>query len=217
MKHSLIVRSTTAALLLAAGAALAKDPVPAADGGMKALAIGSPAPMRGVKMKAVDGSQVSLQSVAGKNGTLVVFTCNHCPWAKLWQTRVAAIGNAALDQGVGVVAINANDPAAYPEDDYAGMQARAKDLGFKFPYAVDATSDIARAFGASHTPEAYVFDARGKLVYHGAIDDNARDESAVEKPWLKDAINAVAGGKALEVAETKAMGCSIKYREKKTS
>jgi peroxiredoxin len=181
------------------------------------LAIGATAPMKDVKLKSVDGKDVTLASVAGKKGTLVVFTCNHCPWAQAWQTRVASIGNAAAAKGVGVVAINPNDPAAYPEDDYAGMQARAKLLGLKFPYAVDATSDLARAFGATRTPEAFLFDASGKLVYHGTVDDNARDQSAVKQRWLQDAVDAVIAGKEVPTAETKAFGCGIKFREKKES
>ena len=87
----------------------------------------------------------------------------------------------------------------------------------KFPYVVDATSDVARAFGASRTPEVFLFDAKGKLVYHGAVDDNAKDESAVQSRWLNDAVEAVAAGKNVAVRETKAMGCGIKYRDKKTS
>lgn len=213
---SLLVRSASLGLLLIASVALAKGGAPRIDAA-KPLSIGSALPMKSAKMKSVEGTDVTLASVAGKNGTLVVFTCNHCPWAKMWQTRVAAIGNAALEQGLGVVAINSNDPAEYPEDDYASMQTRAKDLGFKFPYVVDATSDVARAFGASRTPEAYVFDAKGKLVYHGTVDDNARDESAVKDAYLRDAVNAVASGKAVPVSETKSMGCGIKFRERKTS
>jgi len=181
------------------------------------LAIGATAPMKDVKMKSVDGKDVSLASVAGKKGTLVVFTCNHCPWAQAWQTRVASIGNAAASKGIGVVAINPNDPAAYPEDDYAGMQARSKMLGLKFPYVVDATSDMARAFGATRTPEAFLFDSSGKLVYHGTVDDNARDQSAVKERWLQDAVDAVIAGKEVPTAETKAFGCGIKFREKKES
>ncbi|HTO89501.1 MAG TPA: thioredoxin family protein [Candidatus Sulfotelmatobacter sp.] len=181
------------------------------------LAIGATAPMKDVKMKSVDGKDVTLTGVAGKKGTLVVFTCNHCPWAQAWQTRVAAIGNGASAKGIGVVAINPNDPVAYPEDDFAGMQARAKMLGLKFPYVVDATSDMARAFGATRTPEAFLFDASGKLVYHGTVDDNARDQSAVTQHWLQDAVDAVIAGKDVTTAETKAFGCGIKFREKKTS
>ena len=181
------------------------------------LAIGDPVPMKDVKMTGVDGKAVTLAGVAGKQGTLVVFTCNHCPWAKMWQARVTEIGNAAGKAGIGMVAVNSNDPAEYPEDGMDGMKQRAKQLGIKFPYVVDATSDVARAFGATRTPEAFLFDASGKLVYHGTVDDSPKDASAVKDAWLKDAVNAVAAGKTVTTAETKAMGCSIKYRAKTTS
>ena len=97
------------------------------------------------------------------------------------------------------------------------MVARSKKLGFKFPYAVDATSDLARAFGATRTPEAFLFDAAGKLVYHGTVDDNAQDEKAVKQAWLRDAVTAVSAGKVVATAETKALGCGIKYRAKSQS
>lgn len=223
MNRPLIVRSTLAALLLVAGSALAKDPATktAAAGqeaAVKSLKIGAAAPMRSAKMKSVDGTEVSIEKSAGKNGTLVVFTCNACPWAKNWETRIASIGNAALESGVGVIAINSNDPAVNAEDDFGPMVERAKKLGLKFPYVVDGTSAVARAYGATRTPEAFLFDARGKLVYHGAVDDNARDEAAVKETWLHDAVQAVAAGKSVATAETKALGCSIKFRDgKKTS
>jgi peroxiredoxin len=181
------------------------------------LALGDAMPLADVKMTNVDGKAITLAGLAGKKGTLVVFTCNHCPWAKMWQTRVAELGNAALAAGLGVVAVNPNDPEAYPEDAFAEMKKRAKSLGMKFPYVVDATSDVARAFGATRTPEAFVFDAEGHLVYHGTVDDNPRDASAVKDAWLHDAIQAVAAGKPVPVAETKALGCSIKFRDKKSS
>ena len=181
------------------------------------LAIGAKAPMRETTMKCVGGSDTSIASAAGKNGTLVIFMCNHCPWVKAWQTRIASIGNSAMDKGVGVIAINSNDPAAYPEDGLDQMKTRAKEVGYKFPYVVDGSSDVGRAFGATHTPEVYLFDAGGKLVYHGAVDDNAHEEGAVKQHWLVDAVDAVAAGKAVPVAETKAMGCGIKLRAKAAS
>lgn len=177
------------------------------------LAIGDAVPMGDVKMKNVNGKELTLAGSAGKNGTLVVFTCNACPWAKKWEKRVADIGNAALAAGLGVVAINPNDPSVNAEDGFAEMQKRSRALKLKFPYVVDATSDVARAFGATRTPEAFVFDAQGKLVYHGTIDDNANDAAAVKEAWLRDAVNAVAAGKDVPVAETKAFGCTIKFRK----
>ncbi len=195
-------------MLVAALPALADDAAP--------LKLGKPAPMQTTKMMSVDGKEITLASAAGKQGTMVIFICNHCPWVKGWQTRIAAVGNAAMEKGLGVVAINANDPSAYPEDSFDEMKTRAEQVGYKFPYVVDATSEVAKAFGASHTPEAFVFDAKGKLVYHGAVDDNMRDASAVKSHWLEDAVNAVTSGKKVAVAETKALGCSIKMRGKGT-
>ncbi len=205
-------------LALAALVTLIAAPVaPAfAQGGMAApaLALGSTMPMADAKLKNVDGKDVTLASIKGAKGTLVVFTCNACPWAKKWEARVASIGNDALKRGIGVVAINSNDPAKNAEDGYEVMQARAKTRGMKFAYAVDGTSELARAFGANRTPEVFLFDAAGKLVYHGAIDDNADDAKAVKAAYLKDAVAAVAAGKKVAMAETKAMGCSIKFRAK---
>lgn len=195
-------------MLVAALPALADDAAP--------LKLGKPAPMQTVKMMGVDGKEITLANAAGKQGTMVIFICNHCPWVKGWQTRIAAVGNAAMEKGLGVVAINANDPSEYPEDSFDEMKTRAEQVGYKFPYVVDATSEVAKAFGASHTPEAFVFDAKGKLVYHGAVDDNMRDASAVKSHWLADAVNSVASGKKVAVAETKALGCSIKMRGKGT-
>ena len=170
------------------------------------LAIGSPAPMADVKMKSVDGNEFTITEAAGKKGTLVVFTCNHCPYAKAWENRIAAIGNAAKKRGIGVIAINANDPEAYPEDAFDGMVTRAKKLAITYPYVVDATSDVARAFGAVRTPEVYLFDAKGKLVYHGAVDDNAQTPTAVKQPYLRQAVDAVVAGKTVKMAETKSVG-----------
>ncbi len=177
------------------------------------LNIGDKAPSTTVKMKNVDGSDVTIADVAGKQGTLVVFSCNHCPFVKAWQGRIASVGNAAKAKGLGVIIINSNDPTEYPEDSYAEMQKRSKELGFTFPYVVDATSDVARAFGATRTPEAFLFDKDGKLVYHGAIDDS-KEADQVTKHFLQDAIDAALAGKAVPVAETKFVGCGIKFHGK---
>jgi cytochrome oxidase Cu insertion factor (SCO1/SenC/PrrC family) len=201
----------------AAFVALAAVPVPAAqaqDVPPTPLTLGATIPRADTKLKNVDGKDVTIASLKGKKGTLVVFTCNACPWAKKWETRMAKIGNDALKRGIGVVAINANDPERNKEDGYDVMQARAKERGMKFAYAMDRTSDVARAFGASRTPEAFLFDASGALVYHGAIDDNADDAAKVTKPYLENAIAAIAAGKPVGTAQTKALGCSIKFRVK---
>jgi len=176
------------------------------------LAIGSKAPMTDTKLKNVDGKDVTLSDVKGAAGTLVVFTCNHCPFAKAWETRIVDLGNAYRAKGIGVIAVNANDPKAAAEDSYEMMQQRVKDRGIQYPYVVDATSGLAKAFGATRTPEAFLFDRDGKLVYHGAIDDNAQEPDAVKARYLKDALDAVVGGKEVAVKETKSIGCGIKFR-----
>ena len=142
-----------------------------------------------------------------------MFSCNHCPWVIAWEDRIAEIGNAYQKKGFGVIVINPNDPGVKGEDSYEEMVQRAKEKGFEFPYVVDATSDVARAFGATRTPEVFLFDTAGKLVYHGAIDDNARNPEAIEKHYLKDALNALVAGKAIPTAQTKALGCTIKWRK----
>ncbi|MCX7895206.1 MAG: thioredoxin family protein [Thermoanaerobaculum sp.] len=172
-----------------------------------------PASVTNVKMKGVDGKEITLKELAGPKGLLVIFSCNHCPWVKAWQGRMVALGNEYSKKGVGVVAINSNDPVAYPDDDFDHMVAQAKEHGYQFAYVVDATSDVARAFGATRTPEVFLFDAQGKLVYHGAIDDNAEKPQEVKKTYLADALQALVEGKPVPVAETKALGCSIKFRK----
>jgi thiol-disulfide isomerase/thioredoxin len=199
--------SAIAILCGAAGAALAGE----SSGG---LALGSkvPAAVAKTKMKNVDGKMLSIADAGGKAGTLVVFTCNHCPFAKAWEERIVELGNSYAGKGIGVVLINSNDPTTHPEDGLEEMQARAKSRAMKFPYVVDGTSAVARAFGASVTPEAFLFDKSGKLAYHGTIDDNRQEPDKVKARYLKDALDAVVAGKAPAVPETKGLGCSIKFR-----
>jgi peroxiredoxin len=177
------------------------------------LPIGKPAPESNTKMKnAVDGKSISIADVTGKAGTLVVFTCDHCPFARGWEGRIVELGNAYVKKGVGVILINANDPSEHEEDGFAGMQARAKSANMQIPYVVDETSNVARAFGATVTPEVFLFDRRGKLAYHGTVDDNRKEPDKVQNHYLKDALDAVVSGKPPALPETKSLGCSIKYR-----
>jgi peroxiredoxin len=187
-------------------------PIARADDPPPGLAIGNPAPMTDVKMKNVDGHELDIADVKGTKGTLVIFSCNACPWAKAWEGRIVEIGNAYSRRGIGVVVINSNDPAVNEEDGYAVMQSRAKQRGMKYPYVVDATSEVARAFGATRTPEAFLFDAAGRLAYHGTVDDNAHEPGKVQRRYLRDALDAVVAGKDVEMKDTKALGCSIKFR-----
>ncbi|MDX2170603.1 MAG: thioredoxin family protein [Deltaproteobacteria bacterium] len=175
------------------------------------LELGATAPKADVKMKNVDGRELTITEIAGKQGTLVIFTCNHCPWAKAWEERIAALGNEYAKRGIGVIAVNANDPKTNTADGFDGMVERSKQRGFQFAYVVDSGSTVAKAFGAERTPEVFLFDAGGKLVYHGTVDDNAENASAVKQHYLRDALESVATGKPVAVAETKALGCTIKY------
>ncbi len=177
------------------------------------LGIGDAIPLADVTMKNVDGRELSISSVKGPKGVLVIFSCNHCPYVKAWDARLAALGNDATGRGVGVIAINPNDPAAYAEDGFEQMKAKAAARAYAFPYVVDAgASQLARAFGATHTPEAFLFDAKGVLVYHGAIDDNVEDAAKVTRHYLRDAVDAVVAGRAPATAESKAIGCSVKLK-----
>jgi glutathione peroxidase-family protein len=207
MKQSLALVSLVAVAALALAI-----PVLADDAAPKALSLGAAIPMADQKMKNVDGKEIAVADIKGSKGTLVVFTCNACPYAKAWEDRIVALGNEYKDKGVGVIAVNANDPGKVAEDGYDQMKTRAQEKKFGFPYVVDATSNVARAYGATRTPEAFLFDAQGKLVYHGTIDDNAQEPSKVSERYLADALSAVAGGKAVARGETKAMGCGIKFR-----
>lgn len=173
------------------------------------IKLGEAIPSESIKMMSTQDKNVTLAEISkGKKGTLVVFSCNHCPYAKAWESRIAAIGADAQQKGFGVVMINSNDPTDYPEDSMEGMKKKK----YAFPYVVDATSQVARSFGATKTPDVFLFDAQGKLVYKGAVDDNSESEAKVKEHYLKDALAAILGGQKIAKAETKSVGCGIKFR-----
>jgi peroxiredoxin len=178
------------------------------------LALGATAPLASTKMRSVtDGKATSIAEVKGAKGTLVVFTCNNCPFARAWEERIVELGNSYSKQGVGVLLVNANDPAVARGDTFDLVQARAKERGMQFPYVIDEGGQLARAFGASVTPEAFLFDKAGKLAYHGTIDDNHQDPAKVTRHYLKDALDATIAGKPPATAETKSLGCGIKFKK----
>jgi len=176
-----------------------------AGAGADRLAIGQPAPMADVMMKNIDGTELSIAGAAGEYGTLVMFSCNSCGSVLAYQDRIAMYLNKFQEAGVGIIVINPNDPAQAEVDGFEGMQERAKELGFEFPYVVDATSDVARAFGATRTPEVYLFDTDGLLVYTGGIDDS-KDPEKVEHTYMADAVKALISGDEIAVRETRALG-----------
>jgi len=142
----------------------------------------------------------------------VIFHCNHCPYAQAWEDRLIKTQQDYADRGVRVVLINANDPAKYPTDDFEHMKSRAQEKGYPFPYLYDETQEIARAYGATRTPEVFLFDGAGVLRYHGAPDDNYEDPGSVQHHYLRDAIDALLAGGTPPAAQTKPVGCTIKWR-----
>jgi len=205
MKRSALHLATSGMLLLALSAS------PAA-----ALERGATMPSMDLKMTNAMGKSTALADIKGKAGTLVIFTCNHCPFVKAWQDRMVRLANLYAAKGVGVAFINANDPVAVPEDDLAHMRNLSESKGYQFPYLMDETSGMARAFGATRTPEAFLFDKDDKLVYHGTIDDSTYDASKVKHPYLENALEALVAGRVIEEPETKSVGCTIKFRPETT-
>jgi peroxiredoxin len=167
-------------------------------------------------LKNVSGSTVSLADIAGAKGFIVVFTCNTCPVAKAYQGRIMDLDKKYRSKGYPVVAINANDSNISPGDSYEEMQKLAKEKGFDFPYLYDESQATARKYGATNTPHVYVLSKKeGKLEveYVGAIDNNTDDPSSADKKYVEDAVNALLKGDKVPVAQTRAIGCSIKWKK----
>jgi peroxiredoxin len=163
-------------------------------------------------LKNIDGSMVSLASYKGAQGYIVIFTCNTCPYSVMYEDRIIALHNKYASQGFPVVAINPNDPSVKEGDDFAAMQARAKEKGFPFKYLFDDGQKIYPQFGATRTPHVYLLDSERKVRYIGAIDDNAQNPSDVKVKYVENAIAAIKAGNNPEPAETKAIGCTIKTK-----
>jgi thiol-disulfide isomerase/thioredoxin len=149
----------------------------------------------------------------GKKGLLIVFTCNHCPYAKAVWPRIIRIGTFAQNNGVNVLAINPNINPDYPDDSPDEMRNKIKEWGIPFPYLIDNTQKTAQEFKAQCTPDIYLFNAVQKLVYHGRVDDNWQDESKVTKEELKEAIEKLVAGKLLTEVQFPSIGCSVKWKE----
>lgn len=175
-----------------------------------ALDLGAEMPLAAHAMEDGAGRRWSVAETRGERGALVMFICVHCPWVQKWNGRIAELGRAARAVQIGVIAVNSNDVKRVPQDGPANMQKQARQHGFEFPYVIDRASTLARAFGAQRTPEVFLFDSAGRLVYRGTIDDNADDAAAVDEHFLRDAIAALAAGRAPQPAVTKAFGCTIK-------
>ncbi|HUP13256.1 MAG TPA: thioredoxin family protein [Niastella sp.] len=174
------------------------------------LPIGAPLPKADNKLKDISGKEITLKTAAKENGLLVMFSCNSCPVVINNQARTNAICKYAQDKKLGVVLLNANEGNRSSSESLESMRSYAREQGYQWYYAEDKNNELADAFGASRTPECFLFDKTGKLVYHGAIDDNPNDESSVNRKHLQEAINEVTGGKDVSVKTSRSVGCAIK-------
>ena len=168
-------------------------------------------------LKNVNGNQVSLSDYKAAKGCIIVFTCNHCPFAKRYQARMNLLNKEYGAKGFPLLAISSNDVIAVPEDNYEEMKKRAKEEHYTFPYLLDSTQVVARAFNAVKTPHAFVlFKENGRWVvkYSGAIDDNGAEPEKATHHYVTDAIDALLAGKPVPVATTKSVGCGIKWNSK---
>lgn len=166
-------------------------------------------------LKNVDGKMVSMSDYNDAKGVIVVFTCNHCPYAKLYEQRIISLHKKYASQGYPVVAINPNDPVKQPDDSYENMQKRAKAKGYPFVYLFDETQEIAKSYGATRTPHVYLLNKvkdKYQVAYIGAIDDNPQSADDVETKYLENAINALKKDQKVAVSSTKAIGCTIKWK-----
>jgi thioredoxin-related protein len=176
---------------------------------LQSIPIGAAIPKAETKIKDVSGKELTLKDAKQAGGLLVMFTCNTCPYVIRNQSRTNDVCRYAQSRKVGIVLLNANEGDRTGGNSFTEMQSYAKSQGYQWTYAVDGKSVLADAFGASRTPECYLFDKDGKLVYHGAIDDSPGDAGSVKRHHLKAAIDEMIQGKEVSMKETRSVGCSI--------
>jgi peroxiredoxin len=175
-------------------------------------ALGSPAPP--FELPGVDGRRHTLASACGPNGLVVMFICNHCPYVKAVIDKIVRDMRDLASEGVGSVAIMSNDPADYPEDSFENMKAVARQHAFPFPYLLDETQDVARAYGAICTPDFLGFDRDLRLAYRGRLDDSGRSAKEGNRRELYEAMVTIARTGKPPAGQAPSIGCSIKWRAK---
>ncbi len=182
------------------------------SGGNGILPIGAPIPDPEVKMKDISGKEVSFKDAMQKNGLLVMFSCNTCPVVKRYQARSNELCKYASDKQVGVILLNSNEGYRGNGDSYEDSKAYGQQNNYTWHYVMDEKSKMADAFGANRTPEIFLFNSAGKLVYHGAIDDNSDSEEGVTRRHAQIAIDELTAGKEIGTKETRSVGCTIKRK-----
>lgn len=168
------------------------------------------------KLKNVNEKTLALADMPSAKGYIVIFTCNHCPYAQAYEQRIIDLDKKYSAKGYPVIAINPNDPKVQPEDSFAEMQKRARQKKYSFPYLFDSTQDIAKAYGATRTPQVYLLrkTAEGNVVeYIGAIDNNTEDGSKADQKYVEIAVDALLAGRKPETTYTRAIGCTIKWKK----
>lgn len=164
------------------------------------------------KLTGIDGNQWARDDCAGKNGLLVMFICNHCPYVKSIQKRLVEDVAVLKQNGIGVVAIMSNDPNDYPADSFENMQKIAKEKGYNFPYLIDETQQVAKAYGAICTPDFFGYNVNMELQYRGRLDESGMQENVGDvKRDLVDAMLSVAKTGKGPAEQPPSMGCSIKW------
>ena len=168
------------------------------------------------RLKNIDNQMVSLADYKDAKGYIVIFSCNTCPYVVAYEDRMIDLHNTYSPKGYPVIAINPNDPDVSPGDSFEKMQERAREKQFPFPYVFDETQEVFWAYGATRTPHVFLLEKtnEGNIVrYIGAIDDNYKDASAVNEKFVEQAVDALLSGNDIETKTTKAIGCTIKYKE----
>ncbi|MCB2205306.1 thioredoxin family protein [bacterium] len=176
----------------------------------KGMALGTELPF--FNLPGVDGAQYTPDDFRDANVLVVVFTCNHCPYAIASEDRLITLQRDFRDRGVRFVLINPNDADRYPDDSFVRMADRAKDKQFPFPYLYDESQEVARSFDAACTPDIFVFDQARKLRYNGRIDDNWKEPASVTQEDLRTVLEDLLAGREISIEAVPSMGCSIKWK-----
>ncbi|OSZ78223.1 hypothetical protein CAP35_08155 [Chitinophagaceae bacterium IBVUCB1] len=205
------IKNTNMKNLLIAAAVCASIAA-SAQNNIKSIEIGAEIPTETQGLVVVNDkkSVTSLRNTKTSQGLLVMFSCNTCPYVVKSEARTKEIMEYALSKGIGMIIINSNEAKRGDEDSDKAMAKYAKQMGYKVPYVIDEKSAVADAFGATRTPEVFLFDGNGKLMYKGAMEDNPTSPSDSKELYLKAAIDKMMVGQVPDPASTKSIGCTIK-------